>query len=134
MKPDKEEVSHLIDCINSAWSEGRLEHLESCFDDAIVMVLPGVRGRAEGKAAVMAGFEDFCKNARIRGFEESDRQVDVVHGVAVVNFGFAIDYERAGRAYHSTGRDLWVCEKQNDGWVAVWRTMLDLEEAPLDDR
>jgi len=27
-----------------------------------------------------------------------------------------------------TGRDLWVFQKQGRGWIAVWRTMLDLEE------
>jgi len=27
-------------------------------------------------------------------------------------------------------RDLWVFEKHSDAWVAVWRTMLDLNETP----
>ena len=124
-------VSELIDRINAAWLEGRLEDLESCFDRDIVMVLPGFSGRAEGRAAMMAGFEDFCANARILRFRENDRQVDVLHGVAVVSFGFELEFERGDQAYRSAGRDLWVCERRNGRWSAVWRTMLDLTEQPI---
>ena len=91
---EEKQVSDLIDRINSAWSTGHPEELEPCFDKNIVMVLPGFGGRAEGRAAVLSGFEDFCENAHIRGFKEIDRQVDVRGCVAVVSFGFDIEYER----------------------------------------
>lgn len=35
-------------------------------------------------------------------------------------------YERSAEKYCATGRDLWVFQKHGAGWLAVWRTMLDL--------
>jgi hypothetical protein len=39
-------------------------------------------------------------------------------------------YERSGQSFRSTGRDLWVFQQQIGGWLAVWRTMLDMAEEP----
>jgi hypothetical protein len=37
-------------------------------------------------------------------------------------------YERSDKSYHATGRDLWVFSENEGEWLAVWRTMLDLDE------
>jgi hypothetical protein len=37
-------------------------------------------------------------------------------------------YERSGGRFRSTGRDLWGFQNQGSEWIAVWRTMLDIEE------
>jgi len=37
-------------------------------------------------------------------------------------------YERSAEQFHTTGRDLWVFAKHGTGWLAVWRTMLDVNE------
>jgi hypothetical protein len=39
-------------------------------------------------------------------------------------------YERSGERYRATGRDLWVFGAQGNAWIAVWRTMLDMDEKP----
>ena len=129
--PDEtEEVSQVLTRINEAWQQQRLEDLPPLLHPNIVMVLPGFAGRAEGRAAVLAGFEDFNENARPHHFEESDRQVDVRGSAAVASFAFDVTYEREGQKYRSTGRDLWVFAKEEGQWLAVWRTMLDMAEAP----
>ena len=63
-----------------------------------------------------------------RGLEQESYQVDVAGDTAVVTFRYDMLYERSGQRYRSTGRDLWVFQKQGRGWIAVWRTMLDMEE------
>jgi hypothetical protein len=131
LESDRERVSALMTEINDAWLAGRPEELSPTLHEEIVMVFPGFAGRAEGKRAMLAGFEDFRENARVRAFREIDRQVDVVDHVAVVSFGFEMVYEREGRTYRSTGRDLWVFGKRNDTWLALWRTMFDLAEEPV---
>jgi hypothetical protein len=72
-----------------------------------------------------------CENARVHGFEESDRQVDVFGETAVASFAFVLVYERKAKKYRSTGRDLWVFSRGDGGWQAVFRTMLDLTEEPI---
>lgn len=33
-----------------------------------------------------------------------------------------------GERYCATSRDLWIFQQQGHAWLAVWRTMLDLNE------
>jgi hypothetical protein len=35
-----------------------------------------------------------------------------------------------GERYRAGGRDVWIFQKQGAGWVAVWRTMMDLSKTP----
>jgi hypothetical protein len=62
-------------------------------------------------------------------FEESDQQIDVIGHTAVLTFRYDMLYERVGKRYRATGRDLWVFEEKDGEWLAVWRTMLDMEES-----
>ena len=94
----------------------------------VVMVFPDFSGTIQGREDFLAGFRDFRRNASIQEFREHDLHVDVAGDTAVVTFRYVMLYERSGQRYRSTGRDLWVFQKQGGGWIAVWRTMLDMEE------
>ena len=116
--------------INRAWLAGRVEDLRPMVHPEIVMVVPSVGARAQGSEAFLAGFKDFCENAKVHEFAEHDLQADVAGNVAVVTFRYEMIYERSGERYRSTGRDLWVFDKEGEKWIAVWRAMLDMEEHP----
>jgi len=117
--------------INQAWLAGRVEELGPLLHPDIVMAFPGFAGRATGREAFLAGFGDFCQNARVLEFEESEHHADVTGRTAVVTYRYRMLYERAGHAYRASGRDLWVFEEESGAWLAVWRTMLDLCETAL---
>ncbi|MGH9320938.1 MAG: YybH family protein [Vicinamibacteria bacterium] len=123
-----QEISRTLADINRAWLENRPEELGPFFDDDIVMVLPGFSERIEGKDSLVESFVDYCRNARTHDFRETDRLIDVFGNAAVASFSFAMVYEREGKKYRSTGRDLWVFSKKDGRWLAVWRTMLDVAE------
>ena len=95
------------------------------------MAYPGFAGRASGRDTMIAGFVDFCENAKVHDYKAIDREVDVVGEAAVATFKFEMIYEREGVRYRATGRDLWVFSRVIDRWKAVWRTMLDLNEEPV---
>ena len=114
--------------INQAWQSGRVQDLAPRIHPEIVMVFPGFAGRIQGRENFLAGFADFCQNATLEEFHEHDHQVDVAGDTAVVTFRYDMVYERSGTRYRATGRDLWVFQKQGRSWIAVWRTMLDMEE------
>ena len=114
--------------INQAWLDGRVDDLAPMVHPEIVMVFPGFAGRIQGREAFLAGFRDFCQSATIHDFREQDHQVDVAGDTAVVSFRFELVYERSGERLRSTGRDLWVFQQQGNAWLAVWRTMLDMED------
>ena len=73
---DGRQVAETLDRINALWLQGRVDDLAPLLHDEIVMVFPGFAGKAEGKEVFLAGFKDFCENARVRDFEESDLQID----------------------------------------------------------
>jgi ketosteroid isomerase-like protein len=125
-----EEVSRTLSSINQAWLEGRPLDLEAVFDANVVMLVPGGI-RVEGRSLLVQSFVDMCENARVDAFEESGREVDVFGDAAIASFAFTMVYEREGEKYRSTGRDLWFFSRGDEGWKAVFRTMLDLAEEPV---
>ena len=127
---DSQAVAETLRRINEAWLDGRPHDLLPLVHPEITMVFPGFAGRIQGAASFLAGFEEFCRTARVHSYQEHDRQIDVVADTAVASFRFEMVYEREGSSYQATGRDLWVFTRQSGGWLAVWRTMLDLHEQP----
>jgi uncharacterized protein (TIGR02246 family) len=127
---DRAAVSAAMQRINQTWLDRRPEDLWRFFHPNITLVFPGFAGRAEGREAIVAGFADFCGNAKVHEYRESDQQVDVVGDTAVVSFAYEMAYERSGQRSRATGRDLWVFVREGGGWIAIWRTMLDLAEQP----
>jgi hypothetical protein len=103
--------------INQVRLYGDIADLEPMMHPDVVMVFPDFTGAVRGRNELIAGFHDFCNRASIQEFREVDRRVDVA-------------YERSGERFRATGRDLWVFQKQSDAWIAVWRTMLDVDERP----
>ncbi len=123
-------VSAAMQRINRAWLDRRPEDLIPLLHPDIILVFPGFAGRAEGRDAIVAGFVDFCGNATVHEYRDSDHQADVVGDTAVASFTYEMVYERSATRSRATGRDLWVFVRQDGEWVAIWRTMLDLAEQP----
>jgi len=130
MGDEHRRIAETMRQINDAWIAGRVDNLAPMVHDEIVMVMPGFAGRVQGRETFIAGFRDFCENARIHDFRDGERQIDVVGDTAVVNFDYEMLYERSAARYRVTGRDLWVFARHGTEWLAVWRTMLDLSETP----
>ena len=116
--------------INQAWQNGRLDELASMLHREMVMAVPGFVARAQGRDAILAGFRDYSENARTLELHEHDLQADVIGDVAIVTFRFDMMYERQGARSRATGRDFWILQKHSGSWLAIWRTMFDMEEHP----
>src|SRR5262249_14422285 len=128
----KEEVRAVHKQLNDAWLDGRPADLDPLLHDDIAMVFPGFSGRITGKKPMIDGFVDFCQNAVVHSFKIEDEQIDVAGDAAVASMKFEMVYERDGAKYLSTGRDVWVLSREGGSWKAVWRTMLDVMEEPVE--
>ena len=126
-----QEVAATLKRLNDAWLQGRVDDLAPFLHPDVVMVVPGFAARVQGREAMIAGFRDFEDNARVHEFKERDTQIDVAGRTAVATVAYEMVYERGGEKYRATGRDVWVFEQQDQGWVAVWRTMLDAAESAV---
>lgn len=130
MADERERVATAMRRINQAWLTKHVDDLASFIHPGITMALPGFAGRAAGRDTFLAGFREFCEAASVLYFHDSPHDVDVVSNTAVVTFAYDMKYSRNGATSVVRGRDVWVFEKTNDNWLAVWRAMLDLEESP----
>jgi dienelactone hydrolase/ketosteroid isomerase-like protein len=129
---DREELSAALDVIIRAGTGGRVEGLGDILDDEVVMVFPGFGRRVQGRKAMIGGFEDFAANAEVHEHRETDARIDVIGRTAVISYRFELIYTRDDVIYRSTGRDLWVFHQTGGRWLAVWRTMLEMEEQPVE--
>jgi len=120
------EVHRILASINAAWRSGQPLMMLQYLHPDIVMALPGFNGTLHGREALVDSFEEFCGNATLIEYEESDEKITVVGDCAAASFRFRMIYKRADYREESRGRDLWIFQRQDSRWIAVWRTMLDL--------
>ena len=125
MKPETE-VHEAMSAINTAWRIGRVSEMIPYLHPEIVAKFPGFSGEIIGREKLMASFVEFCTNARVLDYTESDEQINVIDECAVVSYRFDMVYERSAYREHSQGRDFWVFQRRSGHWLAVWRTLFDL--------
>ena len=128
MKNDRQEIRKLLAKINQAWLSGRVKELKNYFHRDVVFVSPGFVGRTSGKSRCVQSYKEFTDQATIRDFKESDHAIDVWGDTAVASLRFEIDYEMNDTDYHELGHDLFVLVRRNTKWLAVWRTMITLQD------
>lgn len=121
----------IVQRINRLWQDGDVEAIGDYLDPDVVLVQPGFAGRAVGAEAVLQTFEEYVADATTLEFSESEHRADVFVDTAVVAYRFVATYEYKGARYEGAGRDVWVFERGDHGWRAVWRAMVDLEEAEI---
>ncbi len=126
MHDNTAQVHTVLASINAAWREGHPPSMREYLHPEIIMALPGFKESIHGREILVGSFEEFCKNARVVEYEESDEHIDVIEGCAIVTFKFRTLYERAAYRELSQGRDMWVFRQQQDRWIAVWRAMIEL--------
>ena len=96
-EPDAQEaVRKVIHDINAAWINGHPENIAGRLHEHVVMIQPGFRGRAAGREASVNSYRDFCDQATIHDFKQSDPEIDVFGSTAVATYRFEIPYEIGG--------------------------------------
>ncbi len=128
MKDSKVEVHEVLSAINEAWRANTPLIMSQHLHPAVVMKFPGFSGEVVGRDALLASFVEFCTNARVLEYRENNEQISVIGDCAVASFQFEMLYKRAKYQEQSKGRDLWVFQRISGKWLAVWRTMMELEE------
>jgi hypothetical protein len=89
----------------------------------MVIVGPDGQRYAEGRDASVESYRTFCEQATVTGYKELEPTVDVYNHLAVVSYGFDIDYTLDGKPATESGQDFFVLERDGDGWLAVWRQL-----------
>ena len=125
--PAQEEIWQVVKEINDSWVLGRPANLEKYFHKEVVFVAPGFSQRIEGRAACIESFRDFCTNATVREFKPVDPSVDIRETTAIATYRFTVEYDLGNESFNEGGRDVWVFVRDNDKWLAIWRTIIPSE-------
>lgn len=126
MSESTEQVHNVLATITSAWRDGNASSMREFLHPEIIMVIPGFKQSMGGREILVNSFVEFCKNATVIEYEESNEHIDVIEGCAVATYEFKMLYERAEYREFSKGRDMWIFRKVQNRWVAVWRAMIEL--------
>jgi uncharacterized protein (TIGR02246 family) len=133
VKSDIDAIRNLLQQLNQAWMRGQPQDIGPMLDDDVVFIYPGFVGRAQGRAAAVATYEDFLAQARIHGVNLEEPSIDVFGDTAVATYRYDVDYELSDGRFREKGRDLFVFACNAEGvWRAVWRMMMSDGEA-MDD-
>lgn len=125
MSNDVSEVHSVLAAINSAWREGHPSSMQPYLHPDIAIVPPGLKQSIRGRDVLLHSFEEFCANAKVLEYAEDSEQISVIGNVAVATFHFDMLYSRAAYRERSQGHDLWVFEREEDRWIAVWRALVE---------
>jgi uncharacterized protein (TIGR02246 family) len=124
------DVRQVLERINDAWRSGQLDQLADCFHPDMVIVGPGNQELARGRDACVASYGAFLRDCSVRAYRESGLSVREWGNVAVATYAWEMDYEQGGRLQREAGTDLFVFERQGEGWRAVWRAVTFSPAAP----
>ncbi|MGO8969345.1 MAG: YybH family protein [Myxococcaceae bacterium] len=117
-------VQAVLAALTTAWRTGRTQDIAALLHPSVVFVRPGFAGRAEGRAACVATYDEFLSSALVLRYEEAAPSVDVVGETAVAFFRWEMAWEMGGQRSEETGYDLYVLVRSEGRWLIAWRTLL----------
>jgi hypothetical protein len=123
------QVHDVLAAINKAWRNGQPMEMYEYLHPDITMALPGFKEKVIGRHTFLASFVEFCANAQVVQYSESDETISIVDKVAIATFRFKMVYDRVSYRAESSGRDVWAFEHVGGKWLAVWRTMIEVVES-----
>ncbi|MBF6591736.1 MAG: nuclear transport factor 2 family protein [Ktedonobacterales bacterium] len=121
---DQEEIRQLLATINKAWLHGQAEDLARCLHTRMVIVHPGAQARVSGRQACVESYQEFTNQATIHSYDAGEATIDIWGETGVATSRFEITYTMDGTHYHDIGHDLFVFEREEGRWWAIWRTLL----------
>lgn len=132
---NQDEVRHTLQRISAAWRDRCYQELAILFDENIVMVLPGLSARIEGRAAVVDSYMEFMEHSAVGDYWEDEPTIDVWGDTAIASYRWEMTWVSGGISENAAGYDVFTFSRRTDGdqgWRAVWRTMA-LDVSPEDD-
>jgi hypothetical protein len=118
----------IVQEINDAWLTNKTEQLINYFHPGVIITGADLHEILGNRDAAIGSYKEFMSNSVVNDYKESDPVINVFGDTAIVSYQFNIVYVMNEKTYSETGRDLFVFNKENDKWLAVWRTLVNVEE------
>jgi len=92
------EIHSVLAAINSAWLRSTPHPWPSIFIPISPWPSPDSKSRYAAARSCSNSFEEFCKNATVLEYQETNEHIDVIEDSGIATFCFNMTYERAGRS------------------------------------
>lgn len=123
-EPVAQQIRAVLAGLTAAWRKGRTQDIGEMLHPSVVFVRPGFAGRAEGRAACVATYEEFLKVALVLRFEESEPVIDVWGDAAVATVRWEMAWEVGGQRSEESGHDIYALVREGGRWLVAWRTLV----------
>lgn len=122
------EIHDLIRAINDSWLSNKPDEvskvLTDCFHPDMVIKGCDLKTMAQGREECVRSYVGFIKQATIGAFSQDEPEIQVTGDTAVATYGWTIMYTLEGKQYTEPGHDVFVFQRTNGKWLAIWRAML----------
>lgn len=123
-----DEIRDLLRTINDSWLTKKPDEisrtLANCFHKDMVIKGCDLEILATGREACVRSYVDFIKQAKVSAFSQDEPDIQIFGDTAIATYGWNITYTLDGKEYTEPGHDVFVFNRTNGKWLAVWRAML----------
>lgn len=119
-----QQIRALLASLTASWRKGRTQDIAEMLHPSVVFVRPGFAGRAEGRAACVATYDEFLKVALVLRFDESEPSIDLFNDSAVATRRWEMAWEVGGQRSEESGHDIYVLVREGGRWLIAWRTLV----------
>ena len=121
----KDRIWQIVQTVNRTCKEGKgFDRLGPFYHNRVVMVLPGLDRRVEGKATCLRSYEDACSKMVFQRLDGSDERIDVWGNTAVVTYKYDAVWDFQGKTFTDDGREIVVFVRDGETWKIAWRTLI----------
>jgi general stress protein 26 len=115
----------IVETVNRTCKEGKgFDRLAPLLHEGVVMVLPGMGRRVEGRAACLRMLEDACSQMAFQRFDGSQQRIDVWDRTAVVTYRYDCVWDFQGRTLTDDGHEIVTFVRQGPDWRIAWRAII----------
>lgn len=122
--PVSQPIRAVLASLTKAWRTGHTQDIAPLLHPDVVFVRPDFSGRAVGRAACVATYDEFLQAALVLRYEEEELAVDVFGSTAVATLRWEMTWEMGGQRSEEAGHDVYVLACVGGAWLIAWRTLL----------
>lgn len=122
------DIRNLLQRINNSWLSNKPDEvskvLADCFHPNMVIKGCDLKTMAKGRDACVRSYVGFIQEAQVKAFSQNEADIQVTDDTAIATYGWTIMYTLEGKEYTEPGHDVFVFQRANGKWLAIWRAML----------
>ena len=124
-KQIKNQLWQIVETMNQIIKDKKaFDRLSPFFHNSVIMPLPGINRRAEGKTTCLRYYEDACSQMVLHKLNSSDEQIDIWGNTAVVTYRYDCVWGYQGKTFTDDGYEISVFIKEGNDWQIIWRTLI----------